>query len=62
MTCLMKILKVEPVVPHLIDRRTIEGYLSDFKFYREYHSAHDQHDIDSSSHSRNVELEEDRSR
>ena len=61
MTRLMKIFQVQSVIPHLIDRRAIKGFLSHFELDREYHRPDYQNDINAPSHSRNVELEEDRS-
>ena len=61
MARLVKILQVEPVVPHLIDGRPVERFLSNLEFDREYDRSHHENDIDASPHSRNVELEEDRS-
>ena len=61
MTSLVKVFQVESVIPHLIDCRTIECFLSDFKFDREDYRPCYQNDINPPSHSRNVELEKDRS-
>ncbi len=59
MARLVKILEVQPVIPHLIDGRTIERFLADFEFDCEDHRPDNENGIDTPSHSRNVELEED---
>jgi len=56
----MKILKIESVVPDLIDCGMIECFLANFKFNREYNRPAHKHHVNAPSHSRNVELEEDR--
>src|SRR5437899_11872071 len=61
MTRLMKILEIESVIPNLIDCRTIEYFLTDFEFNREHGWPAHEHHVNASAHSRNVELEEDRS-
>ena len=58
MTCLMKILEIESVIPNLIDCRTIEYFLTDFEFNREHDRSNYENDIDPPPHSRNVELKE----
>ena len=59
---LVKILEVQPVIPDLIDRRTIKRFLADLKFDCEDHRPNHENGIDASAHPRNVELEEDGSR
>ncbi len=60
MTCLMKVLQIESVVPNLIDRRPIERLLADFEFDSEDNRPNHQHHINPPPHAWDVELEEDR--
>src|SRR5258708_2899328 len=61
MTRFVKILQIEGVVPCLIDRRDVERRRADLELQDEDDAADQQHDIDSSPHTRDAELEENES-
>ncbi len=55
----VEVLEVERVVPHLVDRRTVEGLGADLELDDEHQGLDDQHHVDTTADAGDVELEVD---
>jgi hypothetical protein len=59
-TRFVKVLQVECVIPDLVNRRSIKRRFANLKLDDKNHCTHDEDNIDSTAHARNVELQEHR--
>ncbi len=57
MTCFVKILQVQGVIPHLIDCCSIKHRFTNFKFHDKDYRTNQNNGVDSPSHSWNIELQ-----
>lgn len=58
MACLVKILQIKSVIPHLIQRRPVKSFLSNLELNHKYNRRDKQNNINPASHPRNIKFKE----